>query len=147
MALSFLFSRSFMVARITRSSLSLGILFTSIFCNAHSMQSISNCMSWLNLRLCSGCICFFLFAIFSYKKSLSLLESSVTAESKRQRKIRIDWLYYETTNSRISKFDLLEYHMKTEFLKMLQRFWTIQLQNILWKLCCQCLYMILGNSI
>jgi hypothetical protein len=52
MALSFLFSKSLIMTRVTASSLSIGILFTSIFLSVHSIQSISSCRSWLNLGLC-----------------------------------------------------------------------------------------------
>ena len=53
LALSFLFSKSFIMSRITHSSLSLGSLFTSIFLRAHSIQSISNCSFWVSQELLS----------------------------------------------------------------------------------------------
>jgi hypothetical protein len=37
--LSFLFSKSLIMTRVTASSLSIGSLFTSIFLRAHSIQS------------------------------------------------------------------------------------------------------------
>ena len=80
MALSFLFSRSLIVTRITPSSLSIGSLFTSIFLRAHSIQSISSCRSWLNLMLWAGWICFFLLSIFACRNSFNLFVSSARRE-------------------------------------------------------------------
>ena len=72
MAFSFLFLRSWIIVLFIPSSLSLGNLFTSIFCKAHLMQSIASCISWLNLGMCAGWICFFLLAIFACKNWVCL---------------------------------------------------------------------------